>query len=236
MDKKLKQALHDVYRAPIPTKKAKFLKQHRRLELGRGELIVVQAGYICWWIWAASLGVFGLILWIAPQTKEWSWWATAAFTPFLALLAVTQNGRSRFYNMDELELVCRIPRRSAVLTRMVVLGVFHLILLAGLTPPLSMWSAAGVVQTGVYLLTPYLLTAAMGMELSRRIRGRECLLACGSAATLVSALGALLANQRPVLYHRESLPMWLWLLTAAMIATGLEITINLKESEEVQWN
>ena len=51
MDKKLKQALKEAYRAPAPVQKAAFLKRHRRRELGRWELAAVQAAYIRWWIW-----------------------------------------------------------------------------------------------------------------------------------------------------------------------------------------
>ena len=106
-------------------------------------------------------------------------------------MAVTENGRSRLYQMEELELACRMSRQSVILARMVVLGLFHLALLAGLTPSLAVWGTVGAARAGVYLLTPYLLTAALGMELSRRVRSRECLPVCGGAdgasADLLSA-------------------------------------------------
>ena len=237
MDKKLKRALTDVYRTPAPARKIAFLKQHRRRELGRWELVAVQAKYIRWWIWGLSLVLFGLILWTATtQIMEWRWWSIAAFTPFLALLVVLENGRSRFYNMDELELACRIPRRSILLSRMVVLASFHLALLIGLTLPLAVWGATDIVQTGVYLLTPYLLTAALGMELTRRIRGRDGLLACGSVAAMVSVFGVLLTNIRPALYQRENLSLWLAPLVMAALTAAVEIKLNLSGTEELQWN
>lgn len=196
-DKKLKRALNEAYRVPAPVKKAAFLKQHRRRELGRWELVAIQAGYIRWWIWAASLALFGAILWVAcPQSQGLGAWYASALTPFLAVLVVVENGRSKVYQMEELELACRMAQHSVLLARMVILGLFHLALLAGLMPPLSVWGAAGMVRTGVYLLTPYLLTAAVGMELTRRVRGRECLLACAGAAVLVSGFGILLMNRR----------------------------------------
>jgi len=119
---------------------------------------------------------------------------------------------------------------------MVVLGVFHLILLAGLTPPLAAWGAAGMVRAGAYLLTPYLLTAALGMELTRRVRGRDGLLACGSVAAMVSVFGVLLANIRPTLYQRENFSLWLLALTVAAVAAAMEIKFNLIGTEEMQWN
>lgn len=236
MDKKLKQALNDAYRAPVPRGKASFLKRHSRRELGRWELTAVQAGYIRWWVWGASLALFGLILWLASRPAQGELWYAAAFTPFLALLAVTENGRSRLYRMDELELACRVPRHSVLLARMAVLGLFHMALLAALTPPLAVWGTVGMVQAAVYLLTPYLLTAALGMELTRRVRGRECLLACGSAAVLVSVLGVLTANRNPALYRRESLPLWLAALAFSAAAAGIEIIQNFSERSDLQWN
>lgn len=236
MNKKLMQALKDAYRVPPPAGRAAFLKRHRRRELGRWELVAVQAGYIRWWIWAASLALFGLILWAAAGTGEGSLWCAAALTPFLALLAVTENGRSRLYLMDELELACRMPRQSVVLARMAALGLFHMALLAGLTPPLAVWGAAGAVRAGVYLLTPYLLTAALGMELSRRVRGRECLPACGGSAALVSAAGMLAFRQSPALYRQEGLPVWLTALAVAAAAAGAEAAVSLNEAEELRWN
>lgn len=236
MDKKLKQALNYAYSAPAPAEKAAFLKRHRRRELGRWELVAVQTGYVRWWIWAASLALFGLILWAASRAESMGAWYAAAFTPFLALLVVMEHGRSRVYQMEELELVCRMAWQSVLLARMVVLGLFHLVLLAGLTPPLAAWGAAGMVRTGVYLLTPYLLTAALGMELTRRVRGRECLAACGGAAVLVSAAGMLMVNRRLVMGWPEHFPLWVGVLVLSAAAAGFEIAMNLNGTEELQWN
>ena len=237
MDQKLKEALGEVYRAPAPERKAAFLKQHRRRELGRWDLAAVQAGYIRWWVWGLSLGVFGAILWAAARPHlSMGLSFAAALTPFLALLAVTENGRARFYQMEELELACRVPRASVLLARMAVPGLFHLALLGALTPALAVWGGLGTVRAaGAYLLTPYLCTAALGMELTRRFRGREGLLACGGGAALVSAMGTMAAYQRPELYQPERLSLWGLVLAASAFAAGLEIMLSLKE-RELQWN
>ena len=226
MDRMLKQAVG----------KAAFLKRHRRRELGRWELVGIQIRYIRWWVWAASLALFGGILWVAaPVTGVGAWYA-AAFTPFLALLAVMENGRAQVCQMEELELACRMARPSVVLARIVVLGLFHLILLAGLTPPLAAWGGLALARTGVYLLTPYLLTAALGMELTRRVRGRECLLVCGGAAVLVSMLGVLLLNWPMISGQPVRFSLWVAALAASLIATAVEVNLNFHERSEWLWN
>ena len=236
MNRKLKQALSDAFYAPPPARKAAFLKRHRRRELGRWELITLQVRYIRWWVWLLSLVLSSFILMTVTLSAESTPWYIAALTPFLALLVITENGRAQLYQMDELELACRMSRQSVILARMVALGLFHLALFGLLTPLLAVWSTVGAAQAGVYLLTPYLLTAALGMEVTRRIRGREGLLACGAVAAAISVSGPLAVNIRPALYQPENLIWWGAALAAAMIAAGVEFTLNVKNMGELQWN
>ncbi len=236
MNKKLREALRKVYRTPAPERKATFLKQHRRRELGRRELVALQIRYIRWWVWPLSLALSGFILITVTLSSEPAPWYIAALTPFLSLLVITENGRAQLYQMEELELACRMSRQSVILARMVALGLFHLMLFGLLTPLLAVRSTVGAAQAGVYLLTPYLLTAALGMELTRRIRGREGLLACGAMAAAVSVSGPLAVNLRPALYQSENLIWWGAALAAATIAAAVEFALNAKNMEELQWN
>ena len=236
MNKKVKQALADAFEVPPPVRKASFLKRHRRRELGRRELVVLQIRYIPWWVWALSLLLSGCILASATWSMRPDPWNITALTPFLALLVITENGRAQRYQMEELELACRMPRRSVILARMVALGSFHLALFVLLTPLLAVRSTVGAAQAGIYLLTPYLLTAALGMEVTRRIRGREGLLACGAAAAAISVLGQLAADIRPALYQPGDLAWWGAALAAAMTAAGAEFALNIKNMGELQWN
>ena len=236
MNRQFKQALADAFHAPPPTRKVAFLKQHRRQELGRWELIALQIRYIRWWVWLLSLAVSGFILMTATLSVESTPWYIAALPPFLALLVITENGRTQLYQMEELKLACRMSRQSIILARMVALGLFHLMLFGLLTPLLAVWSTVGVAQAGVYLLTPYLLTAALGMELTRRIHGREGMLACGIAAVAISVSGPLAVNIRPALYQPENLIWWEATLAAAIIVAVAEFALNVKKMGELQWN
>ena len=84
------------------------LKQHRRRELGRRELIALQVWYIQWWIWGLSLALFAFILMTVTWAAETAPWYAAAMTPFLAVLVITENGRSQLHRMEELELACGV--------------------------------------------------------------------------------------------------------------------------------
>ena len=73
------------------------------------------------------------------------------------------------------------------------------------------------------------------MELTRRFRGQEGLLACGGAAVLVSAMGMLSVYRLPALYQPEGLPLWRLVLAVSAFAAGGEIIMNLK-ARELQWS
>ncbi len=236
MDKKLKTALDAAFAAPPPEGKAAFLRAHRRRELGPAELLLTQAGYVRWWTWAGSAALFAAILFLAAGQKPETVWAASALTPLLALLAVAEWGRSRRYSMEELELACRMPLRVALLARMAAVGLLHLLLLGLAAPVLALWGGGEMLQAGAYLLTPYLLTAAIGMEVSRRIRGQEGLLACAAAAFLVCALGMCAWRTWPDMYHAENVSFWWAALALTLAASAFEFVKTLKETEELRWN
>ncbi len=236
MDRKLKTALDAAFEAPPPEGKAAFLRAHRRRELRPAALLLTQAGYVHWWTWAGSCVLFAGILVLAAGSEPQAVWSGSALTPLLALLAVAESGRAKRYGMEELELACRMPQSSALLARMAAVGLLHLLLLGISAPILSIWGGTGVVQTGIYLLTPYLLTAAIGMELSRRVRGQQGLLACTATAALVCVIGELAQTVRPELYLEEMLPLWYIALAICLAASGFEFVRMIRESEALQWN
>ena len=231
-NKRIEQALEDVFAAPCPMGKTAFLKQHRRCELSYRRLIVLQVRYIRWWVWLLSLMLSGFILITVSRSGKSALWCISALTPFFALMAITENGRAQLYQMEELELACRMSRQSAMLARMVAIGLFHLFLFTLLVA----YRAVEVVQAGVYLLTPYFLTVALGLELSRRFRGRDGLVACSAVAVTVSALGPLAETVRPALYQAENLVLWGTVLAAVIMAAAAEFTLHIKRIGELQWN
>ena len=231
-NKRIEQALEDVFAAPCPIGKTAFLKQHRRCELSYRRLIVLQVRYVRWWVWLLSLVLSGFILITVSRSGKSALWCISALTPFFALMAITENGRAQLYQMEELELACRMSRQSAMLARMVAIGLFHLFLFTLLVA----YRAVEVVQAGVYLLTPYFLTVALGLELSRRFRGRDGLVACSAVAVTVSALGPLAETVRPALYQAENLVLWGAALTAVIMAAAAEFTLHIKRIGELQWN
>ena len=229
--RQLKRALRDAYPAPDGAKKRALLRAMPPAPVSHLRFLLGQAGHIRKSAWAASLGVFALALAVGRLAPGDAVWATAALTPFAAMAAVAEGGRSALYGMEELELSSRFGLRSVVLARMGVLGLAHLLLLAVLAP----LGPAGLVRTGTYLLTPYLLTALLGMALLRRRPGREALYAVAAGAVLVAGSAPVLHSALNA-YAPANFRWWLLALALAAGLTGREYRKTIDKTEELSWN
>lgn len=229
--RELKRALQDAFPAPDPVRKRAFLRSLPPAPVSHLRFLLGQAGYIRKSAWAASGAVFALALAVGRLAPQDAVWATAALTPFAAMAAVTEGARSALYGMEELELSSRFGLKSVALARMGALGLAHFLLLAALAP----LGPAGLARTGVYLLTPYLLTALLGMAALRRLRGREALYAVAAVAVLVAGLSLALHSGLDA-YAPANFRWWLLALAAAAVLTGREYRKTIKRTGELSWN
>lgn len=144
------------------------------------------------WVWVISALVFVLSTAGAAGLPADAVWVISALMPLLALTVVSESGRSEHYEMAELEMATRFSLRSVVLARLGILGTENLILLGLLLPVWSSRPEGSVVQTGVCVLLPYLMTAFSGLWVVRRIRGCEAVYICAGIAACIGFLMAAL--------------------------------------------
>ena len=90
-----------------------------------------------------------------------------------------------------------------------------------------------LLQMGLHLLVPYLLSALLGVEIVRRFRGPEGFYGTLAAGVMVSA-AAMLAQ----LSRWEEPPLGWWLAAAVVLAAGTGWVCRnlLLQSEEYGWN
>lgn len=213
----LEQELQILFHAPAPRRQERFLAGRPRLFMSHGAFVLTQAAYIRKWVWILSVAVFGILVGSTSRWQRDALWIAAGMMPFLALLAAQEHTRSAAYNMTELELSTRFSVKSIVLARMGLLGSFHLLLLFLLMPLLVLYGQAGIWQTGVYLLVPYLLTTFLSMAWARRVRGREGLYLSLGIAVIVSSLQV--AGSNVTDWYRGQLFPW-WLLALVLLLAG----------------
>lgn len=156
--------------------------------------------------------------------------------PFVAMTAVTENARSSLHYMAELEMASRFSLKSIVFARLAIIGIVHLLLLCLLTPFACREEGRTLLQSGVYLLAPYLLTTFLSLVCSRKIHGREALYACMGVAVMVSSLSIFLQEKMPVFYRKEYLCWWAAALLLLILPILWEYRRTIHQTEELIWN
>lgn len=214
MNRKMKEALKEAFEAPAPARKQEFLRGVPLQRVSIFSFMMSQAGYIRKRVLGLSLFLFILSLTGACFLELDMLWIISAFMPFLALSAVVENTRSMAYGMDELEMSSRFSLRNVVLARMGIMGAIHLILLCLLMPLAYVHSIFTVLQVGVYMLIPYLMTDVVSLWLIRNIRGKEGLYSCVGVAVCVSSLYSILREQ---LIKTLYMNYFGWLIAALII-------------------
>ena len=239
---KRRAALTAAFAPPPPLEADAFLRTLPRPKTGHFAFLLLQAGYIRKWIWAASAALFLAALYLACLLPADDVWLLSALLPFLALTAVAESARSGVYEMEELEMASRFSLKNIVLARMELLGLFHgiafliLIPLAARGVPEAALPAEALLQSAACLLIPYLSACAFGLWITRKLRGKEGLYACLGESVLTAA-APFSWHTSPVspAYCGGTGPL-LFLLTGLTALTVLEYRKNLKETEELTWN
>ena len=231
----LKRALQTAFEAPPPARKREFLRALSGRPISFVQFVASQAAYIGKWTFAVSLLIFGAALAATRMVSKDSLWMLSCLTPFLAVCAVAENTKSKTCQIAELEMASRFSLRSVALARMFVLGGAHARLLCLLVLLGRRAGAATVFETGIYLITPYLLTTAGGLWMVRRMKGRETAYACMGVAVMVSALLAVARTVLP-LYQGMCYPWWVAAFVLLGFLSALEYRKTLLKTEDCLWN
>ena len=228
ISKKEKELLEQAFSVPAPKKKRAFLRTLPKQEVGLGTLLLSQAAYIRIWVWAVSFLLFGLVALAAQMVDLNVIWILSAVMPFAALLLIMEFAKSSAYGMSELEMSSRFSLRTILLARMVMLGAVQLLGLL-LTIPMA---GMTLVNNGVYLLVPYLLTALLGLIAVRRMRGKEGLFACGSISAFICIFCPLSKQFVPVLYKPENRVLWVLAIILLLVGLVKEYRTTINHWEE----
>lgn len=237
MNRQLKQEIKKAFAFPEPDRqeKVRFLRTLARPPLGMRQFIFTQLTYLRKRIVVLSVSLLLPALTGAHRIDPDTLWVLSALIPFLGLLAVAESTRSAMYGMQELEMSARFSLKSVMLARMSILGLLDGLVICCLVP-LCRRSSMSLLQTGIYLLVPYLLTVNVSLWLTRRFHGREALYGCMCAAALVS-MGSLGLHLIGAFIYQLSYIHWWILLSAVLIGRmAREIYQTIKQTEELTWN
>lgn len=231
-----KDELKQAFDAPKPVKKREFIRQLEFPKVPVHKFLFTQIAYIRKWVWCVSVGVFVVAVLGLAFLPDTVLWLISGLTPLLALTIISESGRSECYEMAELEMATRFSLRSVILARLGVLGVTNLLLL-GLLLPIGLQSnTVNPLATGLYIITPFLLTTFTGLLIVRKFKGQEAMYACIGSAVGVSFSVFLSHSAIPVMYQEQWLVLWIVTALALCIGTGKQCIKIIKRTEEMAWN
>lgn len=238
MNKQMKRSIQKAFEAPKPNQqeKAKFLRTLPKPQISMWQLILTQAAYIRKWTLYLSVLLIFLALTGAYYIEKNTLWVISAFVPFLGVLAITENVRSEVYGMSEFEMSTRFSLRSVILARMGVLGGLDIFILFCLIPLCCIGNDFSILQTGVYLFVPYLLTVNIGLWITCRFHGKEAIYGCMSAAVLISGANTGLHFMVDFVYQFSNIKWWFALSVFLAGRMIYETYYTMKQTEELAWN
>lgn len=235
MNRNLKNALKEGFAAPPPLKKNDYLCSIHIPSISFFEFIVTQITYIRKWIWILSSFVFLIVLISAKWIPQNALWYVSACMPLLALTILTESGRSQFYEMAEFELSTRFSLKSVVLARLGVIGISNLLLICLITPFIVIRSKLTILQTGLYMACPYLLTTFLGLWAVRKVHGKDGFYFCIGIALMVSTLNISI-SQIPIFYKGNNFIWWAVAFFVFGVGTAKQCYYMIKQTEELAWN
>ncbi len=238
MNRQLKQSIQKAFESPKPNQqeKARFLRTLPQTKISMWRFILNQAAYLRKWILILSVLLLFPALIGAYYIDKNTLWGISALIPFLAFLAIAEGARSTVYGMSELEMSTRFSMKSVLLARWSVLGLTDTLVLCCLVPLCCISNRMSVIQTGAYLLVPYLLTVNISLWITRRFHVKEAIYGCMSVAVLVSGANIGLRFLAESVYQIAYIHYWILL---SVILTGwmiYELYRTMKQTEEYTWN
>lgn len=232
---------------PDQAKKEAFLKTVTAEQISKpkkitfNRMLLIQVKYIRKTAWLAALLLLLAAALITKGNSE-SVLQIAALTPLLAFVTEIETRRSYAYGMAELEMTTPFSLRSIRYARFMILGLFDLVALAGISLLIRKYISISVMLTLSCLLLPFLLTMVGALLLERTTFGRSHHYGSGVLALLIAAgTEDLLLPDNPVtnliVVHGLG---WVLELTAAWLLAAVIALFytNLKTEEEMTalWN
>ena len=186
----------------------------RWIDAGLPAFVLSQITYISKGIWWLSAAVFAAACLLAAspgmagdRNQNQVIWGISALAPLLAMTVIAESCQ-----MAELEMATRFSLRSVALARLGILGLENLGMLILFVFMGRGGDGAGqggsMVQAGLGILLPYLLTSFLGLRIVRSFRGREAVYYCFGMASCISILVFMTHDHIRYLYQERNLLWW----------------------------
>jgi len=232
MERNLKYQLKEYFEAPEPERKKEFIRKLERQPMSLGNMIRIQICYISKHVWVLSAILFMAAVFLNRYVEEKYIGSVYAMIPLLVMLAVTESMRSYRFGMYELETSSRFSLKAVILIRMLILGIGNLAIIL----VVALVGRQDVFSQIIYMLVPYMITAAGGLMITRRMADREGTYICMAFSMFIAVLTVALPWQFDMMYSQDYIGMW---IIAGILCTLLivrEVKRTIRMTEDLAWN
>lgn len=239
-NKDIAEELRRSFISPSPERKGEFFRSMRERGLlsrrpaviTHKEFLAIQFRYIEKRTWVISVFLLFFIGWLCSRN---SGNYPFALTPLLAAGILFETGRSRRWNMTELEQAARFSAGSVMLARSFLLGVVDTVGLMIVILAVRPFFSYSLIRMFLYMMVPYLTASLLGSAYERRHRGDR-----GWGSVLICILSsvffAFVSHFFHALYGDRLVLFWASALIFMICDLAVCIRRNISEKEEPAWN
>ena len=137
---------------------------------------------------------FLLLLIIGNAKGQEQIWPVSAMMPFGILILTNEINRSRKYRMHEFEAATLFSAKSALMARVLIIGLVQLGILCFTIPAACARVDMTFFQAAFYMLCPYCLSASLNLGVLCRVHGENAEYFCIAVSAGVSVLFMTIMN------------------------------------------
>jgi hypothetical protein len=190
------------------------------------------------YFWLISFMLFLTGFYIVQKDIEINFWykpyiLIVLLAPVPFLLGVIEVFRGRDEGMLELELSCKVTERDIMLSRLLVTGIYNIILNTLLSGMLSTFNIGiDIFRAAFFWITPFTVVCGLALVLSSKLRG-------GYAATVLISSWVVFVitvlSQRHIIEELVSINMWAYIFLSALglLFTGYQIRLLLNKNADL---
>lgn len=238
--KKYKKGLQAYFQPPKPKRKEEFLRQFDCADMGMGEFLLTQTGYIQKSSWFCSLLLFGAAFLMGRLMKKGGELELlrgfAACMPFFVLVIARESLRSKAFQMVELELSTRHRLEEILLARIGILGTLDVCSFIPACIVVAKIEELHMAQVILYLMVPFLVTVFLSLLIARIGDGRNTVWYCLIVSVLMSVGYQIAGNIFEIFPGVEKEGVALLCCLILCLGIGWQVRKIKEQMEEMAWN
>ena len=233
-ERELKKQLKNVYSFEESNSGKAFVRKHEQRGMHLGEIMLLETKYLGLRSAGCGLALCLMLFLIAKTGSVHSMWVLSSILPICVLACITAIDKSERYGMGEFEATSRFSLRMIIATRMMILGIFSLVIIVLGTVVIKSVFDIGLLQVLNCICLPYLLNIMGCLIVIRRWHARENIYGCCGVTFATCIIPYLVERSE---YISSVSQGWIGaVMVLVLIVTIVECILYFRESESLSWN